>query len=97
MILKIFVQDLPATEGQGDGGAAHVQQGGQGDDGDDDDNDDDGIPGQVFPIIYVEDVAMLLIHSEGHLKIAHRSAETFISGQNSECCNGIITLFILKL
>ena len=43
MILKIFVPDLPATEGQGDGGAgqrdelqaAHVQQGGQGDDGDD--------------------------------------------------------------
>ena len=42
MILKIFVPDLPATEGQGDGGAgerdelqaAHVQQGGQGDDGD---------------------------------------------------------------
>ena len=42
MILKIFVPDLPATEGQGDGGAgerdelqaAHVQQGGQGDAGD---------------------------------------------------------------
>ena len=48
IILKIFVPDLPATEGQGDGGAgqrdelqaADVQQGGQGDRTDDDAADD---------------------------------------------------------
>ena len=37
-----------------------------------------GIPGQVLPIIYVEDVAMLLIHSEGYLKKYTRTHEIYI-------------------